>query len=397
MIKRLFVGVFILFGILACATTDLPPVDELPSLQLHEDERRLWNRSAEEQKRLDNSNYLYDDPVLTAYINEVAQSLVAEDIEEKGLSFQIKIIKNPLLNAFAYPNGVIYVHTGILCKMQNEAQLATLLGHEMTHVTYRHTIENYRSLKNTSAVLATVQVASIPFGVYGNLASLLGSIGAMAAVTGYSRELETEADKVGLDLMVKAGYDPKESPRLFEHLKKDVEEQDIKEPFFFGTHPRLQERIINYNQFIMDSYHDKKGKKYADRFMANVSPLLLENALLDLSMGRFSSARTGIEQFIKMEPGNARAHYCMAELYRQKGDKDDRKKAIEEYIQAVSCDPSYPRPHKGLGMIYYKQRSYEKSKQEFERYLFLYPDAEDRGYIEQYIQQMKTKLQEAKQ
>ena len=75
-------------------------------------------------------------------------------------------------------------------------------------------------------------MASIPFGGYGSLADLLGSIGAMAAVTGYSRELETEADKVGLDLMVQAGYDPAESPRLFEYLKKDVKEQDIKEPFF---------------------------------------------------------------------------------------------------------------------------------------------------------------------
>ena len=395
--KRLFSGVFILIGILACATTDLPPVEELSSLQLQEDERRLWNRSAEEQKRLDNSNYLYDDPALTAYVNNVAQNLVPENIKEKGLSFQIKIIKNPLLNAFAYPNGVIYVHTGILCKMQNEAQLATLLGHEMTHVTYRHTIENYRSFKNTSAVLATVQVVSIPFGVYGNLGNLLGSIGAMAAVTGYSRELETEADKVGLDLMVKAGYDPAESPRLFEYLKKDVEEQDIKEPFFFGTHPRLQERINNYTQFIKDSYPDKKGNKYEDRFMVKISSMLLKNAFWDLSMGRFSSAQNGIERFLQIDPGNARAHYCMAEFYRQKGQNDDRKKAIEEYNLAVSCDPSYPRPHKGLGIIYYKQRFYEKSKQEFERYLFLYPDAEDRGYIEQYIQQMKTKLQEGKQ
>ena len=395
--NRYFLVVILLFGILSCATTDLPPVNELSSLQLHEDERRIWNRSSEEQKRLDNSNYLYDDLVLTAYVNDVAHNLISEDIKVKGLTIEIKIIKNPLLNAFAYPNGVIYVHTGILCKMQNEAQLATLLGHEMTHALYRHAIENYRSMKNTSAVLATVQVASIPFGVYGDLATLLGSIGAMAAVTGYSRELETEADKVGLDLMVKAGYDPEESTRLFEYLKKDIEEQDIKEPFFFGTHPRLQERINNYNQFIMDSYHDKKGNKYESRFMTNIFPLLLENAQMDLSMGRFSSAHDGIERFLKLEPENARAHYCMAELYRQKGDKDDREKAISEYNLAISFDPSDPLPHRGLGMIYYKQKFYEKSKQQFEKYLFLYPTAEDRGYIEQYIQQIQRKLQEAKQ
>ena len=391
MAKRILISLFLVLGIFSCASTDLPPVGELQSLQLQADERRLWNRSAEEQKRLDRSDYINEDPVLTSYVNEVAHKLVPEDIIEKGLSIEVKIIKNPLLNAFAYPNGVIYVHTGILSKMENEAQLATLLGHEMTHVTHRHTIMNYRGVKNTSAVLATIQVAAIPFGVYGSLANLLGSIGAMAAVSGYSRELETEADCEGLKLMVDAGYDPKESPRLFEHLKRDVEEQEIKEPFFFGTHPRLQERINNYTQFIEDSYADKKGDKNEDIFMEKIWPMLLENALLDLSMGRFSSAKHGIERFLQREPGNARAHYFMAELYRQRGEEDDRTKAINEYNLSVSCDPSYPGLHKGLGMIYYKQRLLDKAKEEFERYLFLYPDAEDRGYIEQYIQQMTKK------
>ena len=393
MIKRLFIS--IVLGILACATTELPHVGEMTSFHLQEDERRMWNRSTEEQKKIDNSNYLYDGPALTAYVNDVAQSLVPENIKEKGLSFQIRIIKNPFLNSFSYPNGVIYIHTGILCKMQNEAQLATLLGHEMTHVIYRHGIENYRSFKNSSAVFTTAQVAFIPFGVYGSMVNVLGSIGTMASVTGYSRELETEADKVGLELMVKAGYDPKEAVRLFEYLKIEVEEQEIKEPYFFGSHPRLQERINNYTQSINVIYPDKKGHKYEDKFMTKISPVLLENALLDLSMGRFSSAQNGIIRFLQIEPRNAKAHYCMGELYRIKGEKDDRQKAIEKYNTAISCDSTYPSPHKRLGMIFYKQKLYEMSQQEFEEYLFLYPEAEDRGYIEQYIQRLKIKLQEA--
>ena len=63
-------------------------------------------------------------------------------------------------------------------------------------------------------------MATLPFGAYGNLANLLGTVGAMAAVTGYSRELETEADNAGLVLMINAGYDPKEAPKLFIHLKR---------------------------------------------------------------------------------------------------------------------------------------------------------------------------------
>jgi len=382
---------FFITGVLACATTNLPTVGEMQSLQLQEDEKRLWNRSEEEQKRLNHSSYIYEDPILTAYVNDIAQKLIPENVKEKGLLVEVKIIKNPLLNAFAYPNGVIYVHTGILTKMENEAQLATLLGHEMTHITHRHTIENYRSVKNTTAVLATVQMAATPFGVYGGLANLLGSVGAMAAVTGYSRELETEADRGGLESMIKAGYDPREAPRLFELLKKDVEEQKIKEPFFFGSHPRLEERIDNFNQFMVENKSVTQGVRNTDRFMAQISSLLLENAQLDLSMGRFSSAQNGIERFLQEEPQNASGHYYLGELYRQKGDKDDWDRALKEYILAVEYDSSYPEPHKAIGLIYYKQGFKERSVKEFEQYLFMAPDAGDRGYVEQFIEELKTK------
>jgi len=382
---------FFITGVLACATTNLPTVGEMQSLQLQEDEKRLWNRSEDEQNRLNHSSYIYEDPILTAYVNDIAKKLLPENVKEKGLLVEVKIIKNPLLNAFAYPNGVIYVHTGILTKMENEAQLATLLGHEMTHITHRHTIENYRSVKNTTAVLATVQMAATPFGVYGGLANLLGSVGAMAAVTGYSRELEAEADRGGLECMIKAGYDPQEAPRLFELLKKDVEEQKIKEPFFFGSHPRLQERIDNFNQFMMENKSVTQGVRNTDRFMAQISSLLLENAQLDLSMGRFSSAQNGIERFLQGDPQNASGHYYLGELYRQKGDKDDWDRALKEYILAVEYDRSYPEPHKAIGLIYYKQGFRQRSVKEFERYLFLAPDAGDRGYIEQFIEELNKK------
>ena len=389
--RRILIAVFILFGIISCATTNVPPVGELESLQLYEDERRLWNRSHEEQKRLDYSGYIYDDPILAAYVSGVAQNLIPEDFANKGISIQVKIIKNPLLNAFAYPNGVIYVHTGILSKMETEAQLATILGHEISHVTHRHAIQNYRSVKNTTAVLATLQMTAIPFGVYGDLAQVLGQLGAAAAVTGYSRELETEADEEGLNLLVKAGYDPKEAPRIFELLKKDLEEQDINEPFFFGSHPRLQERINNYNQFIKARYATAGGKKGTDAFLQKITPVLLDNAVLDLSMGRFSSAQRDIERFLQIDPQNTRAHYSLGELYRQRNEEDDIKKAIDEYVLSVSYNPTNPAPHKALGILYYKQGLEEKSKWEVERYLFLAPNAKDRGYIEQYIKELDQK------
>jgi predicted Zn-dependent protease len=379
-----------MFVLSSCATTNLAPVGKQESFKLEEDERRIWNRSKEEQARINRSNLIYDDPALTAYVNEVAQNLIPENVEEKGLSIEVKIIKNPLLNAFAYPNGAIYVHTGILAKMDNEAQLATLLGHEMTHVTHRHAVRQFRTVKNTTAFLATIQMASVPFGVYGDLANILGTVGVMASITGYSREMETEADKVGLGLMADAGYDPQETPKLFVYLKSDLEKKDVKEPFFFGSHPRLQERITNFVNYLATDYPDKTGVKRSDRFNKLIASLLLDNAMMDLDMGRYSAAQEGVNKFLKLKPYSARGHFFLGEIYRQRGEKDDRQKAEEEYYQALSCDPNYPLPRKGLGIIYYKQGMTNKAVDEFEKYLQLLPDALDRGYIKQYIQHLKT-------
>lgn len=354
-----------------------------------EDERRLWNMSKEEQKRLERSDLIYEDLILTAYLNKVAQKLIPENIKGKGLSFQIKVIKNPLVNAFAFPNGVIYIHTGFLAKMENEAQLATVLGHELTHVTHRHVIQGFRNVKNTAAFLTTLQVVAAPAGLYGMGATILGAIGAMAAVSGYSKELEAEADREGLNSMVRAGYDPREAPTLFEHVKRDIEEQNIEEPFFFGTHPHLQERKDNYAQLLQNTYEGKKGFKGTEKFMEKILPLLLDNALLDLSMGRYSLAEEDIERFLQREPKSARGHYCLGELFRQRGEEGDREKAEKEYQLAVQYNPSYPEPYKGLGVVYYKKGDKEEARAQFEKYLSLVPNPSDKGYIEQYLQSIK--------
>ena len=390
MVNRLFAIAIIMLVLSSCATTNIAPVGKQESFNLEEDERRIWNRSKEEQARINRSNLIYDDPALTAYVNEVAQNLIPENVEEKGLSIDVKIIKNPLLNAFAYPNGAIYIHTGILAKMDNEAQLATLLGHEMTHTTHRHAVKQFRTVKNTTAFLATIQMASVPFGVYGDLANLLGTVGVMASITGYSREMETEADKVGLALMADAGYDPQESPKLFVYLKSDLEKNDEKEPFFFGSHPRLQERINNFANYLASDYPDNTGAKRSDRFIKLIASLLLDNAMMDLDMGRYSAAQEGVNKFLKFKPYSARGHFCLGEIYRQRGEKDDRQKAEEEYHQAISCDPNFPLPRKGLGIIYYKQGMKSKAVGQFEKYLQLLPKALDREYIKQYIQHLKT-------
>jgi tetratricopeptide (TPR) repeat protein len=108
-------------------------------------------------------------------------------------------------------------------------------------------------------------------------------------------------------------------------------------------------------------------------------------------MGRFSSAEDGIGRFLQINPQNSRGHFYMGELYRQRNHEADIEKALNEYNLSIQYNPSNPAPHRGIGLIYYKQGRYPEARAEFEKYLTLFPEADDAAYIEQYIKAMPTK------
>jgi predicted Zn-dependent protease len=379
-ITLLILVCLVLFG---CATTSLPPVSK--EFRFEGDERRLWLRSEEEQSVLNRSGIIYRDEELEAYLNTIARKLQPEQTSAH-IPIKIMVIKNHLLNAFAYPNGVIYLHTGIIARMENEAQLATLLAHEMTHVTHRHLLRRFRDIKNKTAFLVTLQVTTGGLAGIGELAILIGAIGTLSSVSGYSKELETEADTEGFQLMIRSGYAPEEAPKLFTHLKKEVEEDKRKEPFFFGTHPRLQERIENYETALKTiNKQQKEGNKNTDVFFQKTCRVMIDNASLDLKAGRFKIAQQAVENYIAIKQNDAKAYYLLGEIYRQKGGREDFEKPKEYYQRAVSLDPSYPDPYKGLGLIYLRQGEKTLAKNSFETYLLLSPQASDRGHIENYI------------
>lgn len=370
-----------------CATTAVEPIAGHQPLALHDDERRIWLRSEEEEKVLLKSGLIYEDAALQAYVNSVAQRLQPPEVMEQ-VPFKILLLKNCYLNAFAYPNGLVFVHTGIVARMENEAQLSALLAHEMIHTTHRHALSSFRDIKNKTAALATINVFLMGFGGIGSLASVLGTIGTLASVTGYSRQLETEADVEGLKLVVRAGYDPGEAKCIFTLLKKDLEEEKISEPFFFGSHPRLQERIDNYEVLLNGEYKDRRGGVKNDEiFITKTYQLVLDNAVLDLKAGRFNSAEKAAEKILKTNPDDRKAQYLLGETARQRGAQDDTAKAIRGFEKAISLDASYPDPYKGLGLVRLKMGQTREAKELFEAYLSLQKDAPDKAYIEAYIKQ----------
>lgn len=375
----------VLLAAAGCATTTLPPVTT-GVFAPEPDERRMWAQAEEAQRKLHASGALYEDPELEAYLNAVARRLHAAEVFA-AIPFTVRVLSNPLPNASAAPNGAIYIHSGLLARMDNEAQLATLLGHEMTHATHRHAVTDFRQTKNKTAFLATLNttVGAVPF--VGGIASLAGAVGTGAAISGYSRDQEREADREGLALMVRAGYDPREAPKLFYELKREKEEEGIAESFFYASHPRIQERIDTYETLVRTEFAGRGGVTNADVFRRKTHRLVVHNAQLDLKAGRFAQAQRAAAKAVAVRPADARGHFLLGEVFRQKGSEGDAARAVEAYRKAISLDGSYADPQKGLGMVHYKRGEKPLCRKAFQSYLSLAPRAADRPYVEEFLKQ----------
>jgi predicted Zn-dependent protease len=376
----------LLAGVLlgGCAATSLAPVTGADTA-FEADERRLWQRSEEEQRAIARSGLVYADAELETYLNEVARRLETPDVHRQ-IPFRVHVLGNPRLNAFAFPNGVIYVHTGLLARLDNEAQLATLLAHEMMHATHRHAVRESRDTKHKRAWLAGIHTTLGGIPGVGGLAGVLGEIGATAAVTGYSRDLEREADVEGLRRVVRAGYDPAEAPRLFHVLRQDAEQEKVDAPLFYATHPRLTERIETYETMLRTEFRDRRGGAVeAALFQARTRRVVLDNAWLDLRAGRFDAARHGARRYLTRSPDDARGHYLLGEVARQMGEREVAAQAIAHYRKAIAADRRYADPHRGLGLVHFELGDKRQARRALERYLSIAPAASDRAYIEEYI------------
>jgi beta-barrel assembly-enhancing protease len=200
-----------------------------------EKEVRLGRELAAE---VDRQAKFVDDPVITEYVNRVGQNIVIHS--DAKVPFTIKVIDSDEVNAFALPGGFFYVNKGLVLAADNEAELAGVMSHEIAHVAARHAVENQRKAELTQYAIL---IPAIIFG--GGLGQLIYQGGGFAALLGFmrfSRGAEEEADKLGVQYMYAAGYDPTAMATMFEKL----ESKNKKKPGFisklFATHPAPPER-----------------------------------------------------------------------------------------------------------------------------------------------------------
>jgi metalloendopeptidase OMA1, mitochondrial len=159
-----------------------------------------------------------------------------------GFDWEESLIRDDQVNAFCLPGGKIVVYTGILPIAQNEAALATVLGHEMAHATSRHGAQRVFE-QNLAQTFMTGVAVSISDMDYDKQRAVMGALGAGAqfgVLMPFSRKHESEADQIGLHYMARAGYDPRESIRFWQRMEESARQQP---PEFLSTHPSHGTRI----------------------------------------------------------------------------------------------------------------------------------------------------------
>jgi len=375
--------------LLSGCATKLPQVSQ--DFRIQEDEQRLWKRAEEEERVIDRGGAVVKDEELEGYLLGVLRRLYDTMVLDR-IPFRVSVLRNPQLNAFALPNGVIYIHTGLLARMENEAQLATLLAHEATHVTHRHMVARLREIKNATAFIATLTVSTAGLGGIGALAYSLGTLGTVAAVSGYSKDQEREADREAFIRVAQAGYDTGESVRLFVHLmkEKDEENEKIKTSFFFSSHPHIRERVDNFTELAAARREEPIGaERNPERFLERMQKVFLENARLDLRAGRFKSAQAGARKILQQWPEEGEAYYILGEIFRQRGAEGDPEEAKSYYRRASAYAPSLAEAYRGLGLILFKEGDKASARKVLEQYLTLSPDAKDRTHIDYCLEQCR--------
>ena len=230
----------------------LPDLGESSQLDLSPQMEKRIGESAMRDIRLRDNAYL-EDPEVSGYLNRLGQRLTAQsDVVRQD--FEFFALKDATLNAFAMPGGYIGVHTGLILAAQSESELASVLAHEISHVTQHHLARmvgqqsQMQMATLLSMAVAILAARSNPDAAMG--AAVAGQAAGLQSQLNYSRDFEREADRMGLQLLEKAGFDIRGMAAFFERMLKYGRLYDNGAPGYLRTHPLTTERIADMENRI---------------------------------------------------------------------------------------------------------------------------------------------------
>jgi predicted Zn-dependent protease len=341
------------------------------------DEGGLWATMAREEQRLRRSPFLLRDAGLRDYLQGIACKLGRQHC----VDIRVYPVRSAWFNASMAPNGMMQVWSGLLLRMENESQLAAVLGHELGHFLQRHSLERLRDAKSRSA-----------FGTFMAAFGLVGAIGQLAALAGafaYSRDQEREADRIGVQLMAEAGYDTREAAKVWGNLLAEAaarpESDATKSSVLFASHPPSEER-----RDALSSMARPGGETFEQVYQEKLKPWYAELLDDELRRGQYEETLVLLERMLGRHGNHPGLLYYRGETRRLRAADGDLDRAQADLQAAAAAEAGPPQAYRALGQLYRSRNDPVAARESFSRYLERAPTAPDAALIKTYLDELKT-------
>ena len=311
---------------------------------------------------------------LNSYIDRTGKNMAGRT-HRTQMPYNFHVVNATYVNAYAFPGGTIACTRGILLSLENEAELAALLGHELGHVNARHTAEQMSKGMLTQAVVGGLSAVAGAAGAgYGSLASQLGQIGAGALLASYSRDNERQADALGMEYIVKSRYSPEGMVGLMEMLNSLGKHKPSATELMFATHPMSEERYQTVVQNAETKYKSAKDQPlYRERYMDNTARLRAQKGAIEemqkgdkaLAQKNYSVAEGHYRRALKVAPRDYTALVLMSKTQLMQ-----KKWAVgRQYAEmAQKVYPQEAQAYHLSGFAKIQLKDYEGALEEFNSY-----------------------------
>jgi predicted Zn-dependent protease len=393
------------------------------SLSIDKDEWRLIEESKDLEGLFSSQSLLYLEPKALELVRRVGHEIRPQPTDDY-IEYEFFVLRDPSPNAFALPNGHVYVHTGMLARLDDEDELAALLAHEINHVAGHHGIIEHRATRKKT--IAGMVIGSL--GPWGGMISL----GLQTSVYGYSRELEQEADDRAVEVLVGSRYDPHALPALLDILGRDYEGLSPRTSTVWSTHPEVRARAQTCRALVAAA---PRRERHADGFEAAVmdmramtiedyvqddyphtavalaeslvarypSDLALLNLLGDAWQGMGAQGPLDLASLsdsdkrhnVRDRARKTRAQRLAEALQTEEGRAAyaaNLQHAEDTYLRALAAEATFAPAYRGLGEVYEQQARTRDAAEAYVNYIKQAPAAPDRSIVMGRLRLLTTQL-----
>jgi predicted Zn-dependent protease len=403
-----------------CAASAGGVYEEVP---IDKDEWRLIEESKDLEGYFASQSLLYMEPKALELVRRVGHEIRPQPTDDY-IEYEFFVLRDPSPNAFALPNGHVYVHTGMLARLDDEDQLAALLAHEINHVAGHHGIIEYRATRKKT-------IAGMVLGGLSPWGGVI-SIGLQASVYGFSRELEQEADDRAIEVLVATRYDPHALPDVLDILGRDYEGLSPRTSTVWSTHPEVRARAETSRALVAAEARRERHSEAFEAAVMDMRAMTIEDYVQD------DFPHTGValaESLVARYPNDLRLQQLLGDAWQGMGaqgpmdpealsDSDKRhnlrdrarktraqrlaealeteegraayaanlQRAEEIYRRAIETDATFAPAYRGLGEVYEQQKRTRDAAEAYLSYVKQAPSAPDRSIVMGRLRLLTTML-----